>query len=612
MTEPPAIDWSSGAPRAVAFDDGYFARGDGLAESRVVFLEGLGLPEAWAGRDRFTLGELGFGTGLNVVAVLQLWRAHRPSPTARLHLFSVEAFPLAPEDARKALAPWPELAVPAAPLLAAWPRGRAGLHRFGWPALGASLDLIVGEALAAVTGWAGAADGWMLDGFAPSRNPDMWRPELLAAVAARSRPGARAATFTVAGDVRRGLTAAGFTVAKRPGHGAKRERLEAVLPGEPPPDPLRPSVAVVGAGIAGAALARALRREGLDAVVVAGREGGASANAAALVAPRLDAGLGPAARLTATAFARATAVYLQEAPAAVIARGALRLAAGERDAERFARIAGSDLFEADALAVLDAGAAAEALGEAAAPPALHELDALVVEPGAVRAVWLADVRRIEGEVDALKCDGAGWRLRDADGRELARADVVVLAGGASGARLLPTLEMRAVRGQAETAVGVDAGVAAAWGGYAVPTRDGALWGATHVRGDLDAAPRAAERDANLAALAAVRPRLAAAVRALPADAVESRAAVRATTADHLPLAGRVPDAPGLWTLTGLGGHGFTWAPLLAEQLAARIAGAPPPLPRDLAALVDPARPRAQAGTGRAPSRSPAAPKDSPP
>jgi tRNA 5-methylaminomethyl-2-thiouridine biosynthesis bifunctional protein len=133
----------------------------------------------------------------------------------------------------------------------------------------------------------------------------MWREEVLAAVAARSRP-ARAATFTVAGAVRRGLQAAGFEIAKRPGFGRKRERLEAWMPGERE-TPLRPtSLAIIGGGIAGASLARAARAEGLDVTVLDDPDGvAASGNPAALVTPALDAGGGPRAAPYAQAFARA-------------------------------------------------------------------------------------------------------------------------------------------------------------------------------------------------------------------------------------------------------------------------------------------------------------------
>ena len=46
---------------------------------------------------------------------------------------------------------------------------------------------------------------------------------------------------------------------------------------------------------------------------------------------------------------------------------------------------------------------------------------------------------------------------------------------------------------------------------------------------------------------------------------------------------------GLWVLAGFGARGFTLAPLLAEHVAALALGAPSPLPRSQAELVDPGR-----------------------
>ena len=271
MTPPPPITppanqpltssliWGEdGAPRSRLFDDVYFTKVDGLAESQAVFLNGCGLPEAWLGRDRYTVGELGFGTGLNIVALLDLWRRTR-EPSARLHIFSVEAHPLSADEARRALAAWPEHADLIEMLLDCWPRRARGFHRVEFESLGAVLDLAVMDAADALDGWTGLADAWFLDGFAPARNPGMWSDAVLERLAARSTPGARTATFTVAGAVRRGLEANGFTVEKRPGFGHKRERLEAWRPGDAraPASPI-PRVAIVGAGIAGAALALAL------------------------------------------------------------------------------------------------------------------------------------------------------------------------------------------------------------------------------------------------------------------------------------------------------------------------------------------------------------------
>src|SRR5579864_5188772 len=105
----PVLIGADGALRSRRYGDVYFSKDGGLAESRAVFLAGCGLPERWAGRRRFSVGELGFGTGLNVLALLHLWRAHRP-PGAQLCIFSVEAEPLTAAEAGRALAVWPELA----------------------------------------------------------------------------------------------------------------------------------------------------------------------------------------------------------------------------------------------------------------------------------------------------------------------------------------------------------------------------------------------------------------------------------------------------------------------------------------------------------------------
>src|ERR1700748_1044226 len=94
----PELTWTEDAqPRSGRFGDVYFSAEDGLAESRAVFLQGCGLPDAWRGRRRFTVAELGFGTALNITALLDLWRRTREGE-APLHVFSVEAFPMARAD----------------------------------------------------------------------------------------------------------------------------------------------------------------------------------------------------------------------------------------------------------------------------------------------------------------------------------------------------------------------------------------------------------------------------------------------------------------------------------------------------------------------------------
>jgi tRNA 5-methylaminomethyl-2-thiouridine biosynthesis bifunctional protein len=588
----PVLWDGSGLPRSRFYDDVYFSSADGLAESRAVFLHGCGLPEAWAGRGRFVVGELGFGSGLNIAALLALWReTHEPG--ARLNIFSIEAHPMPAADAGRVLGAWPELAEVAAPLLARWPGRARGFHRVDLPEFDATLDLAIMDAAAALEAWSGAADAWFLDGFSPAANPAMWSAEVLGGVARRSAPGARAATFTVAGAVRRELAAQGFEVEKRPGFGRKRERLEARWPGAPAPGVAAPApgVVIIGAGVAGLALARAFVAEGLRPLVIDadGACAGASGNAAALVMPRLDAGGGEVAQLHAQAFARAARLY-GEIPAAVISRGAVQVEVGPKDPDRFDRIAQSDLFEPGAVSRLSAEAVGARRGRPSDVGGLAFGQAMVVEPASVASAWLEGCDRLDRAVARLAFEDGDWSLFDADDWLIIRARIVCLAAGAAVSRLAPDTPVAPVRGQVSV-IDVDEQVGAPeaviGGGYVIATREGLLFGATHDRDEIDTAVRDADHARNLALVAGLDPRIAVLAAAAP---LEGRAGLRAATPDFLPLAGAAWGAPaGLFILSGLGSRGFCTAPLLAEHVAALAFGAPSPLPRALARIVDPAR-----------------------
>jgi len=596
----PQLLWADdGSPRSGRFGDVYFSKDDGLAETRAVFLQGCGLPEAWAGRSAFTVAELGFGTGLNIVALLDLWRRERPEG-GRLKIFSVEGFPLTREEAARALAAWPELAETAAAVLAVWPAGTPGFHRLDLPQWGATIDLAVGDARWALEQWSGPADAWFLDGFSPALNPGMWSPEILALVAARSGAGARLATFTVAGAVRRGLADHGFTVEKKPGHGRKRERLEARVAGpgsDPSPDPSSdPSprhVAVVGAGIAGAAVTRALIAEGVRVTVIEAERAGAGASGfpASLVTPRLDAGDALIAGLHAQALERAGALY-RALPGAVVAEGVLQLEQTPRDAARFDKIAAQTLWPDDAMQRLDAAACSARLGEPVTRGGLMMKTALTVRSDAILEPWLAGAERIEARAERLEAVTEGWRVRGADDAVLVEADAVVLAAGWGSARLAPESPLSPVAGQADWIEGATSAPPVAWGGYAAPTGRGMLYGATHERG-IDA-PEASDAASarNRATLAAALPERAAGVEQAPVHG--RRVAVRATTPDRLPLCGAWEDR--LHVLTGLGSRGFCVAPLLGEHLAALLLGRPSPLPAEAAGRLNPRRHEAQPAT----------------
>jgi tRNA U34 5-methylaminomethyl-2-thiouridine-forming methyltransferase MnmC len=189
IDQPHDLDWRDGVPVSRRFDDPFYSLEDGLAEAQHVFLGGNGLPARF--RDRFHIAELGFGTGLNFVASALAWReaGHR----GRLHFTSFEAFPLAPEDMRAALAAFPE-AAPFARMIETALDGRAGRHD-----LGITLSVVVGRCAADVPAWQGRADAWFLDGFAPPRNPELVGRWPDARRGRAHRAGGTCATYSAAG-----------------------------------------------------------------------------------------------------------------------------------------------------------------------------------------------------------------------------------------------------------------------------------------------------------------------------------------------------------------------------------------------------------------------------
>lgn len=205
------LDWRDGiVPVSTRFQDPYFSIADGLAETRHVFLSGNDLPARF--RPGFQIAELGFGTGLNMLATLLALTDDTP-----IHYTSFEAYPLTTDDIARALDAFPQARAVAGPFLAQW---AAGQTRMTLP--GMQVTVIVGDARDTLPVWQGRADAWYLDGFSPAKNPELWSDDLMAQVATHTAPGGTFATYTAAGHVRRALVAAGFAVERRPGHGTKR------------------------------------------------------------------------------------------------------------------------------------------------------------------------------------------------------------------------------------------------------------------------------------------------------------------------------------------------------------------------------------------------------
>ncbi|WP_370035545.1 tRNA (5-methylaminomethyl-2-thiouridine)(34)-methyltransferase MnmD [Sinorhizobium fredii] len=231
QSQPPAqqsLEWHAGdMPYSVEFGDHFYCRTDGRLECGHVFLSGNRLPARWSTGGTFTIGELGFGTGLNFCETWRQWKQAKIS-TGELHFVSFERFPMRAGEIDRALSHWPEIEAERQALVAHWPEAQAG--RIDIDFNDVRLTVICGAALHGLSALREDFDAWYLDGFAPSRNPDMWSQQLMQAVFDKTVQGGTFATYAAAGFVRRNLAAAGFVVERLLGFAGKREMLRGDKP----------------------------------------------------------------------------------------------------------------------------------------------------------------------------------------------------------------------------------------------------------------------------------------------------------------------------------------------------------------------------------------------
>lgn len=218
----PELEWREGrVPVSQRFQDPYFSLHDGLAETRHVFLAGNDLPGRFM--PGFHIAELGFGTGLNLLAALEAWEEAGTEGPLRFTTF--EAYPMTSGDMIRAQSAFPTLAGIAERLRPFWEYGAQRIDT-DW----LRFEMLEGDARETLRGWSGHANAWFLDGFAPARNPEMWDEGLMVDVARHTAAGGTAATYTAAGHVRRALADAGFAVERAPGFGRKRHMTRARIP----------------------------------------------------------------------------------------------------------------------------------------------------------------------------------------------------------------------------------------------------------------------------------------------------------------------------------------------------------------------------------------------
>ncbi|MCM2130018.1 bifunctional tRNA (5-methylaminomethyl-2-thiouridine)(34)-methyltransferase MnmD/FAD-dependent 5-carboxymethylaminomethyl-2-thiouridine(34) oxidoreductase MnmC [Larsenimonas rhizosphaerae] len=636
---PARLSWRDDAPEADDYGDVYFSREDGLEETRHVFIHHNHLPERLADWDEsrpFVIGETGFGSGLNMLCACACFEQYA-QPTARLHLVSVEKHPFSPDDLKRAQSAWPMLAPWAEAIQRQWPAPVAGIHRLVLSER-ITLDLHLGEAVEMITALDGTVDAWFLDGFAPSRNPDMWQPALFEAMARVSRPRATFATFTCAGFVKRGLKAAGFAIKKVAGYGRKREMLVGELVEStptapraatpwfiPPTPPQGDTIAVIGAGLAGISCAEALARRGRRVLLIdpaPGQGGSGNDQGALYIKPAASPNDQSHFYLAGLQYSLRWLARLDPSMAHWAPCGVLSLALDEKGLTRQRTMLARFGLPDTLLREVSCEEAGRLAGTPVASGGIYFPTAGWASPRGLchLARQWPGITLTTAALSSLDYQDDNWHLMLDTGATL-RADQVILAC-AEATRHWPEaahLPLQPIKGQVSQAPALEATpgpeCVVCGRGYAPPPHLGLQsFGASFHPGHTDTEVSREDHEYNLTVLAEALPDYTTHLLA-NAPNLKGRSALRCATPDKSPFIGPAPRAerwrtdyqglgkdarrfhsdvpgacwPGLWISTGHGSRGLCSAPLAAEILASRICDEPAPLPRHLMDHLHPGR-----------------------
>lgn len=564
------------------FDDIYFSRQDGLAETRHVFLDRNDLPERWAGRESFTIAETGFGTGLNFLSAWQLFD-ETAAPGATLDFISVELYPLAAQAIEAALDHWRGyFGGRLEQMVKSYPLRIPGWHRVEFLKDGlvrVRLTLVfddVNAALPRLTVPRGV-DAWFLDGFAPAKNPQMWNDVVFQNIARLSRPGTTLSSFTAAGLVKNGLRDAGFTITKTRGFGHKRDMITGRMEGEavhaaPPP---AQRVAIIGGGLAGAACAANLRGRGIDHVVFEAGPAlahGASGNRRGIFNPRFMARRNPQADFYSAGFALAARMIDGERC------GSLHLLTDADKEKRLRSCAEEWGWHEDHMVLLDAAAASEQAGVALEYPALFLPDSGQVSPRDLCHYW---------------ADGSDIRLNAVMDRHALHAfDAVILACGAGVRDFFPDLPLETVRGQVVEAAATTQSTKLrsnlCYGGYIGPAVNGAhMVGSSFQKWLTETILRDEDTRDILGKLHDIVPALD--LGGVQGGVQGGRAALRCAAKDRFPVIGRMANDPHFLVTAAHGSHGIISALAGAQILGDFLQQTPYSLPQDTVDALSPQR-----------------------
>ncbi|MAZ65934.1 MAG: bifunctional tRNA (5-methylaminomethyl-2-thiouridine)(34)-methyltransferase MnmD/FAD-dependent 5-carboxymethylaminomethyl-2-thiouridine(34) oxidoreductase MnmC [Kangiellaceae bacterium] len=615
-------------PKSVTFDDIFYSRQSPLEEVDYVFIQPNRLPDKFSkpAHQNVTIGEFGFGTGLNFLATWALWRKQRKHD-GTLHFISFEKHPIPLPDLKKIFEERNLHDDLAQQLVDQYPILEWGSHTLEFTKDNVRLTLIfadVAEGLQLLKPqYPGVIDSWFLDGFAPAKNNSMWTDQVFELLAQHSHANTTLSTFTAAGFVRRGLQRVGFDMKKQAGFGGKREMLYGAMHAPTIPSTAAPwlclsrspfiekarpkKVAIIGGGLAGCATAYQISHSGnhqitlIDAKEVAS---GASGNPLGMLSPPISGDPSNYQQLYTKGFKASRNFILSDIPELIYKRGCTEIALTSKTQERLERFISAPFNSFDC---------------ATDETSLTIHDAFSIYPQSLCHWWLKNansVRVLENHpITDLKKLADDWLVITPSWQEA--FDIIIFCNSYNAADHFSWLKRctAPVRGQLSvTNQPLTKNIN--FGHYALPYNGGSLVGASFSRENLSLEVSEQEYwDYMTAYQRVLSATEGSAIEPSTLDeALQHRVSFRCSTLDRMPIVGPVPDIDyfatqyqalhkgyprskyynaqyqdGLYLNIGYGSRGLSLAVLCASYLAELITGKGVSLESHLVNAMHPAR-----------------------
>ena len=251
-------------------------------------------------QDILSMAEIGFGLGLNFVMLLKNWDAIF-GKGKRLHYFAIEKFPLSKNNLQLAQKKFPHLAKEYQELIDSYPPIHTGFHRIWLRSGTISLTLIFEPTLGGLCQIEGSFDAWFLSQFSCQFVPDNWSPEVFVEISRLSRRDTLVCSCHTELLVDIELKKIGYKSVGKASYGSQPilkigricadNDLSLIPPWFTPPAPIENNakIGILGAGIAGVSIAKALRLRGLHAEIIDDNAfiDGASVLPVALISPTI-------------------------------------------------------------------------------------------------------------------------------------------------------------------------------------------------------------------------------------------------------------------------------------------------------------------------------------